>query len=108
MEIRKVDNNVSWVYEGQPCGHCGEKIELVKHLGQFEAIAVLDNESLIVYNYNGFVRFIVRAEGPMAFSVKDVYDNGNILCHYPNLPGKLYVCVLDWTTGTMTMKVQYI
>lgn len=107
MNITKNENTVFWVYEGQPCTHNGKDVTLVKHIEQFKAVAVLDNESLFVYNYKGNIRFIVRSEGPYAFAVRDVFDNGHILCHYPTLPGNLYVCVLDWQTGTMQMKVRY-
>lgn len=107
MEIKLNGNQVFWVFDGQPCIHNGKSIGLVKHMEQFQAVAVLDNESLLVYNYNGNIRFIVRSEGPFAFAVRDVFENGNILCYYPTLPGNLYVCVIDWNTGTMQMKVQY-
>ena len=107
MDIKTTKESVFWVYDGQPCGHNGSDITLAKELPQFEAVAVLDNESMLVYNYNGSIRFIVRSEGPYAFAVRDVFDNGYILCHYPTLPGNLYVCVLDWNTGTMQMKVRY-
>lgn len=107
MNINVNETSVMWVYDGKPCTHKGEKIGNVKLLEAFNAIAILDSESLFVYNYTGNIRFIVRSEGPSAFAVKDVFDNGYILCYYPNLPGRLYVCVLDWNTGTMQMKVRY-
>lgn len=85
MNITQNENTVFWAYDGQPCVHNGKDVTLFKHLEQMKAVAVLDNGSLLVYNYNGNIRFIVRSEGPYAFDVRDVFDNGNILCHYPTL-----------------------
>ena len=107
MDITKTETSVSWIYDGKPCTYSGEKIELCRHMAQYEAVAVLDSGTLYAYNYNGLIRFIVRAEGPTAFSVRDVLPNGYIICYYPNLPGRLYTCVIDWQTGTMQMKVRY-
>ncbi|MDP4118173.1 MAG: hypothetical protein Q8873_03165 [Bacillota bacterium] len=106
MNIVVEGTNVSWVHDGKPCGHGGENIEKAYNLEKYEAVVIIDSGTMYAYNYNGLIRFIIHSEGAFAFCVKDIDANGYITCYYPTLPNKNYVCVLDWDTGSIQMKVE--